>query len=170
MGGRSRTTARAADTSAMSRGPARRRGGYSHPRDTCVLFHIPRGLAALLEVIEEGIPHGVGLGLPEPLPGDATRLCRRPGLLGDVDLDDLTAAYQLRNRLTRQANGFIARGGFEPARWQGRNGYLDTALRLLGENERVLHRPFSLTCRSGVLHHGCAAPSRHLGFQPIFVV
>ena len=49
-------------------GLAQRRGGYSHPRDTCALFHIPYGLAVLFEVIEEGIPRGVGLGLPKPFP------------------------------------------------------------------------------------------------------
>jgi hypothetical protein len=80
---------------------------------------MPCGLAALLEVSEEGIPGGVGLGLPELFPGHPTRLFRRPGLLGDVDLDDLTAAHQLRNGLTRQANGVVSRHGFDPARLRG---------------------------------------------------
>jgi len=45
----------------------------------------------LLEVIKAGIPSGVDLGLPEPLPEDTVRLCDSPRLLGDIDLADLTA-------------------------------------------------------------------------------
>jgi hypothetical protein len=67
------------------------------------------------------------------------RLCRRPRLLGDFNLDDLTAAHQLRNGFARQANGLVARRGFDRARRQGRDRHLDTALSLLSENQRVLH-------------------------------
>src|SRR5262249_20429069 len=105
----------------MLHGPAQRRVGYSRPRDTCAPFHIPRGLAALLDVIEEGIPRGVGLGLPEPLPGHPRRLCCRPRLLGDIDLDDLTAAHRLCYGLARRPNGFVASRGFNRARRPGRD-------------------------------------------------
>ena len=62
------------------------------------------------------------------------RMWRRPGLLGDIDLDDLTTTHQLCNGLARQLYGFVARRAFDPARRQGRDSHLDTALSLLSEN------------------------------------
>jgi hypothetical protein len=78
---------------------------------------------------------------------------RRSGLLGDLDLDDLTPAHELGDCLARQANGVVPRRGFHPTRRQGRNGHLDTALGCLGENEGVLHRVHSSLCISGRLEN-----------------
>jgi hypothetical protein len=44
------------------------------------------------------------------------RRSRRPGLLGALDLDDLTPAHELGDRLTRQANGVVPRRSFHSTR------------------------------------------------------
>lgn len=51
----------------MAYGPAPRRRGYWRPTETCGLGHIPCGLTALLKIIKQGCPCGVGLGLPANL-------------------------------------------------------------------------------------------------------
>jgi len=49
---------------------------------------------------------------------------RRPGLCGNFDADDLTRAYELGDRLPRQANGVIPRRRFHATRRQRRDGHL----------------------------------------------
>src|SRR5262249_21084098 len=83
---------------------------------------------------------------------------RRPGLGGDVDLDDLTPAHELGDRLTRQANGVIPRRSFHSTRRQGRYRHLDTAFSCLGENEGVLHRVHSPVCPRDLLGHTHRVP------------
>jgi hypothetical protein len=104
-GGPSRPTGHVGETSPMAHGPAPWCGEYGRPRETCALGHIPCGLTALLTIIKQGRPCGVGLGLPAPCRGDPTRRCRRPGLLRHTAVDDLTPADERRNGLARQANG-----------------------------------------------------------------
>jgi hypothetical protein len=70
----------------------------------------------------------------------------RPGLLGDLDLHDLTPAHELRNRLPCKANGFVLRRGFNHTRGQSWYGDLDTARNFLSENESVLHSAYSFPC------------------------
>src|SRR5262245_52280891 len=149
---RSRPTARAADASVRWHAPGQKHGGYLHPTDTYALFRIPCGLAALLDLIEEGGPGWVFPRRAKPCPGGLLRRRRRPGLLGDLDLDDFTPAHELGDGLARQANGVGPRRGFDPTRREGRNGYLDPALGCLGENEGVLHRLHSSVCSNGRLY------------------